>query len=58
VFKRAPPALLDGTIHFVQKCVSDFIYKRFAAKLTRAFRTYAQAALVREGSGGLGLDGF
>lgn len=39
-FKRAPAFILDGTINFIQKCVADFVNKRFSAKMTNAFREY------------------
>ena len=42
VFRRAPAVILDGTINFVQKCVSDFVNKRFTTKLTKAFREYSR----------------
>lgn len=48
VFRRAPAMLLDGTINFVQKCVSDFVNKRFSTKLTKAFREYSRQAQLSD----------
>jgi hypothetical protein len=48
VFRRAPAAVLDATVAFVQRCLSDFVNKRFGRKLTKAFREYSRQALVRD----------
>jgi hypothetical protein len=48
VFRRAPAAVLDATVAFVQRCLGDFVSKRFGRKLTKAFKEYSRQALVRE----------
>lgn len=47
-FRNAPAVLLDGTIDFVQKCVSDFVNKQFSTKFAKAFRKYGRQIQLNE----------